>query len=662
MRCSKCGRSLGIIAKFCPKCGTPVTAKQKKMSLIFFTIWLVGFVILIPVFYFMESGVSGFAEYSRLEILGTSALLAFFAICILYLVYFIFYSLIRLIIQQPIIGSIIVGVILLLAGFGVYVYLTDLNDKKFSDSLYLIQDNLAEATVAKIMGDSLVEKKPLVTASWQRVGIETQMVSGRLKELSVPKELESYKEAAIDWVNEVGIASLDPKVWEDVRDDPSDFKLKLSDREAKRLFEKSIQKISELKEFGDNAIKMKNNVSMLYIGAKLRVERHWLNGITHSEKAGFFAFDFIPSAFAALPKVPDVGPGMDVTCQVCSDPTVKMTDYQRRMYNCDTRCKPSGQQVPTNNQQQNQTNQQNQNIGGNVSGGGTTGGTTGGIGSQPPARKICIGRGGTSTGPGGPTNVYCVEDVMQSTNGIDASAIGFAKGEKDSGKDWDNGWHNLEGLGVISTGEPSSSGYSPTVQKFYDACAAKGGIVGGAGLAKSRLSTTEFGYTCDYKIDNNNTQCWDFLTYSGGRYMGGNPGCEEENLLPNIAEEQANEKTGGQWDGHYVGSLSGVCQTTVPGRPTYSDTAGLDFTVVNNVTYDSTVNTYVSIDDGGFAIEAFQTSVAIQGGTAYVSAIFYFGFNPQGFSGSGSMDAVGYAEDGTVNYASCTLTGSGGKQ
>ncbi|MBI5071293.1 hypothetical protein HZB93_00100 [Candidatus Falkowbacteria bacterium] len=614
----------------------------------------------------MESGVSSFAEYSRLEILGISAFLAFFAICILYLIYFIFYSLIRLIIRQPIIGSIIIGVILLLAGFGVYVYLTDLNDKKFSDSLFLIQDNLAEATVAKIMGDSLVEKKPLVTASWQRVGIETQMVSGRLKDLSVPKELESYKEAAVDWVNEVGIASLDPKVWGDVRDDPGDFKLKLSDRKAKQLFEHSVQKISELKEFGDGAIQMKNQVSMLYVGAKLRVERHWLNGITHSEKAGFFSFDFIPSAFAALPPVPDIGPGMDVTCQVCSDPTVKMTDYQRRMYNCDTRCKPSGQQTQTNNQQQNQTNQQKQNTGGNVSGGGTTGGTTGGTSNQPPARKICIGRGGISTGSGGPTNVYCVEEIMQSTNGIDASAIGFAKGEKNSGKDWENGWHNLEGMGVIYIGEPSSSGHSPTVQKFYDDCVAKGGTVGGAGLAKSRLPTAEFGYTCDYKIGNNNTQCWDFLTYSGGRYMGGESGCTEKNLLPSTAELQAEGEAGGQWDGHYTGTLTGNCVTTVPGRPTYSDTFGLDFTVINNVTFDSTVNTYVAIDDSGAAIESFQMSMPVEGGTAYASAIFYFAFSEQdggaAFSGSGSMDAVGYATDGTVNYMSCTLTGSGTRQ
>ncbi|MFA5412982.1 MAG: zinc-ribbon domain-containing protein [Patescibacteria group bacterium] len=669
MRCSKCGRSLGMIAKFCPKCGTEVTAGQKKKSLITFVVWLAVFLILIPVFYYLSVKSGSLEDHSNLEIFGAVALVAFLTACVLYLIYLIIYSIVRFFIIHPIVSSVVLGAVLILVGFGAYAYLADKNEKDFSDSLYLIQDNLAEATVAKIMGDSLVAKKPLITASWQRVGIETQMVSGRLKALNVPKELESYKEAAIAWTDEVGIASLDPKVWKDVADDPGNFDLKLRDKRAEQLFEKSVQKISEFKEFGDNSIKMKNNVSMLYIGAKLRVERHWLNGITHSEKASLLGFNFISSAEAALPAVPEVGPGMDVTCQVCGNPSVKMTDYQRKMYNCDLKCNPSGQQ----GQSQGGGTVGGQTTGGTVGGtnsgqtGGTTGGTAGGMtggtaGSgdyQTPTRRICIGRGGTSTGSGGPTNVYCVEDVLQSTNGIDASAIGFAKGEKNSGKDWENGWHNLEGLGVISTGEPSAQGNSPTVQKFYDECTARGGTVGGAGMAKVRLPTTEFGYTCDYKKDSS-TGCWAFLTYSGGAYMGGNPGCEEKNLLPDTGKEEADKKVGGRWDGHYVGPLSGTCAST-SGR-TYADTVGMDFAVVNNVTYDSTVNVYVSIDEGGFAIETFQTSVAVTNGTAYVSGIFYFGFNQNGFSGSGSMDATGVFEDGTVDYASCTLTGSGTKQ
>ncbi len=584
--------------------------------------------------------------------------------------------------KHRIVVLIIVGVVLIAAGVGGYFYYTINLSKvssQFSDALYLIQDNLAEATAAKIMGDSLVAKKPLITASWGRVNIEAQMVSGNLKNLSVPKELESYKEAAITWVDEVGIAALAPKFWGGVAENPGIFDLKLSDGQAKQLFQNSIQKISELKEFGDNAIKNKSDISMLYIGAKLRVERYWLDAIAHSEKAGLFGFNFISAVSAALPSVPEVGPGMDVTCQVCGDPSVKMTDAQRKMYNCDTRCNPSDKQVPLNTERQNQTGQTgggqtNQNTGGNVSGGdGATGGTASGTTGTPkstgdyqtPTRKICIGTGGSHVRvkDGPDTGVYCVEEVVQAVSEIELPAIGIAQGDKIAYSEWDGKWHNLEGLGVVSTGEPSTQGNSPAVQEFYDDCAAEGGTVGGTGIAKSRLPTTEAGYTCNYKIDNGHggaTDCWAFLTYSGGQYAGGNDGCMERNLLPDTAREEAQEKVGGKWDGHYVGPLSGSCSST-SGR-TYADTTGMDFTVVNNVTYDSTVNTYVSVSDSGFAVESFQTSVAVERGVVYVSAVFYFDFNEGGFSGSGSMDGTAVFEDGTTDYASCFLTGSGGKK
>ena len=100
---------------------------------------------------------------------------------------------------------------------------------------------------------------------------------------------------------------------------------------------------------------------------------------------------------------------------------------------------------------------------------------------------------------------------------------------------------------------------------------------------------------------------------------------------------------------------------SIPERPTYAATVPVDFTVVNNVTYDSTVNVFVSISDSGAAVESFQTSQAIPDGVATVSAVFYFGFNPRGFSGSGSMDVTGVQGE-EINFASCTLTGSGGKQ
>lgn len=701
MHCSKCNRYLGIIKKFCPKCGTVVTPEQKKKGLITFGIWVLLFVLLTPIIYFLvekyDPYVQDVQKYSHFKVFLISAFFSLIAVEIFAFFYWIFVSIVRFVRRQPILGSIIIGAVVVLAGFAGYVYLTDLNEQKFSASLTLLQDNLTEATVAKIMGDSLVENKKLITASWERVDIEAQMVLGRLKELKVSKELGSYQIAAIIWTEKIAAGVKDHNLWNDVGDDPGVFKLALSDSQAQKLFEASNVKIAELKEFGDTAIKSKNDVSMLYIGAKIIVQRHWLNGISHSEKSWSLSYNLITPALALTfgEGVPPVGPSGDVTCRVCNDPSVHWTPTLRKQYNCDIRCKSSGtqqqnnqqqnqqQQNQQNNQQQNNNggqnqnsqnqnniNQQNQNqanqnnTGNNTSNNGVSG-WQGTDSNTVDLRHVCIGRGGVSTG-NSPTNVYCVDDVVQLTNGIDASAIGFAQGNPNAKNGWDNGWHNLEGTGVISSGgsTQSASGHTPTVQKFYDDCTAHGGTVGNSSVGKSRLPTTEFGYTCGYK-NKDSKDCWDYLTYSGGRYMGGSPGCEEKNLLSNNAEEQAKAGKGGKWDGHYTGTISLNCRTTLPDKPTASQSFPMDFPVVNNVTLDTAngVNAYVIIDNSGNAIESFQTTIGGANATVNIYAMFYFHFTKQGnkavFSTQGSMDMTAYREDGTF-YGSCVGTGSGG--
>ena len=707
MRCSKCGCNLGLNVRFCPKCGVAVSPNQKKKSLIALMIWLLIFLILIPTIYFLSLKYGQNETQNNFYIFLGSFVAALLMTLSLFLIYSLIAAIIRFIIWQPVIASIIVGVFLVIIGFGTYTYLSATylsvkNKVTFSSSLSLIQDNLAEVTAVKIMGDSMGNKKPLVGASWDRVNIISQMVSGRLKTLKVPKELQEYENAAIAWSDAITTASKNPDTWKTVPDDPGNVTLELSNDQAQQLFEASTNKIAELKGFGDEAIRMKNQSSLLYIGAKLKVQRHFLNILGNSStENGSVSFHVINSVFASYAnpmEVPPVGPGTDVTCQVCNDPKVTMTVNQRQSM-C-SRCNPQ-QKTQTPPQQKTQTpppqKQQNQQpelpkiktpppiveqtpppvppkkkttppkkqIEDNPSNNSDQNNTENNTPVQPLPRKICIGRGGTSNGTGEPTNVYCVEDVLQSTNGIDASAIQLAEGNTNAKTDWDNGWHNLEGMGVISQGEPTTtSGHTPEVQVFYDACTAKGGIVGGAGIPKTRLPTTEFGYTCEYKTKNNGSDipCWDFLTYSGGKYMGGNPGCEEQNLLPNVAEEQAKALTsGGKWDGHYTGSVTANCTTTIPDLPAISKTIAMDFTVHNNVTFDQPVNTYVSIDNNGNAIESVQQSMGNENATVYVYATFYYHFSDTGVSASGSMDMNAVREDGVFS-GSCTVTGGAGKK
>jgi hypothetical protein len=87
----------------------------------------------------------------------------------------------------------------------------------------------------------------------------------------------------------------------------------------------------------------------------------------------------------------------------------------------------------------------------------------------------------------------------------------------------------------ISEGEPDTFNVPQDVQTFFNECKGKGGVIGGTGGVKAGLPTTEEGYTCWYQ----NRECWDFLTYSKERYMGGNPGCPEANLVQGAPGGQA---------------------------------------------------------------------------------------------------------------------------
>ncbi|MFA5185239.1 MAG: hypothetical protein WC551_02040 [Patescibacteria group bacterium] len=158
-------------------------------------------------------------------------------------------------------------------------------------------------------------------------------------------------------------------------------------------------------------------------------------------------------------------------------------------------------------------------------------------------RRVCIGRGGidAKADGGSPSNVFCIEDAVSSIQSIETSAADLAKGTSRSDAPWIGAWRQLEGEGVVTVSAPSlGTQYSASVQTFIDACHGKGGVVGGTGGIMTGLPTTESGWTCEFKTKGQNNgpdiPCWDFLTYSGGRYMGGNAGCEQEHLLPALDE------------------------------------------------------------------------------------------------------------------------------
>ena len=135
----------------------------------------------------------------------------------------------------------------------------------------------------------------------------------------------------------------------------------------------------------------------------------------------------------------------------------------------------------------------------------------------------------------------------------------------------------IEGAG-ITVGPPDIYTYPADVQTFFDECTAKGGIVGGTGGVKARLPTTESGYTCWY---DDNKKCWDFLTYSKERYMGGNRGCPEQGLVPE--QPQVPAVLDG-FDGFYQGSETATCSGAGVGPITATEP--ISFTVEGNQIVD----------------------------------------------------------------------------
>jgi len=499
MHCPSCGKKIPAFSKFCPACGKSHSANVK------------------------EGKPRRSLGRQFLSCLGYLALV----FLILTLIFFVFFF------------------------FGVWGSRLG-NYQKSAEVLPLFQDSLAEASAAKIMGDSIIIGHPTSGASFTKVKNSAETIAKRLSDLTVPSQLDDYKRVAVNWSNAIAASAKDTKTWKDLPSQPADFQLTLNDGKAKEWLKTSIQNIQILKEFGDTAIKNKDREAMRYIAARLLVQQHWVNGILHSKDAGFLSFNLVSPALASSAnplEVPPIGPAGPVPCwQVCTwvvEGKRNATDklYLWNMYRCDY----CGQTAQPQQQQQNQPQQPAQQ---NQPAAATSPGSTPAAGTAPLTRPEVpsTATGEFQYGPGirnvclsitGVAGAYCAQAVAESTWEIEASAIGFTAAQEGATEAWDGAWHNAEAMGGISVGEPviGITEHSPRVQAFYDSCGARGGIVGGSGQAMARVPTTEGGYRCEYKQNGNS--CWDLLTYSGGRYMGGNSGCPEENLVPVAPAEEA---------------------------------------------------------------------------------------------------------------------------
>lgn len=257
-------------------------------------------------------------------------------------------------------------------------------------------------------------------------------------------------------------------------------------------------------------------------------------------------------------------------------------------------------------------------------------------------RNPCIGEAGN----------MCLRDVRRIIPGVYRSALGYSVGDPVAEQSWTDSWDEaspgLEEAGYpvggvgLHQGEPDQPAVSDRLQDFYDECKAKGGTINSSGV-KERLPTTESGYTCKY---GDNEGCWDFLTYSYRRFMGGNRGCPEQGLVPEVKPSlidsildpirDLNPFNGGdskyKWDGTYtVSTTGGSCNVPYVNYTTLSPysyevvvkhnqivTAGYD-----NIPIDENGRASInfSVTESGITVNYTDTMVFSENGT--VSGSFH---------------------------------------
>lgn len=591
MLCVKCGKPLPPSAQFCPNCGEKAPEKPPSprfsSTLTIFIISLLGLIFLsylrnVPSIFVIEN--------ERLINLGIFG----FALIIVVLLLTKIFAFLKKIFRQGFKKPILLipgGLIVLLILGGIYygiVWFSSSSYYDIEDSLSNLQDIILETAVGKSIGDTIQSGNRNVPSGWSmnKISETAQTRAEWLNNLSVNSRLIDYKKVLIQWTSEIREAAKNPKNWEDLAERPADFSLTMNSRKANQLFAESVKKISELKQFGDLAVKNKDRQAMRYIAAKLLIQKHWLDGIAYSEDPGFLDFSFIPLAYAYT---------------------------------------------------------------GNP-------------------RKICY-RDYRGVGT-------CYEEVVQWTTEMYNAAEAYSQGETTAEQQWTELGQKLEGTPVggagITEGEKEEMKYSPKVQQFIDDCHGLAGIVDGTGTVKTRMPTTESGYTCEYKQEGNT--CWKMLTYSGGYYAGGNPGCPEANLLPKIVveptkpkekdetttpiqEEEKTPVTYCDFNGNYSISGTITCQGTYvsPISKSYSGTLG-----VRNNSVQDVDGTWRKIDSNGNVTISTNIPVAFGGAATRMTYYFYCSggkvFVKGSSSGSGSVSV-----EGVTIQVRCSGSESGSK-
>ncbi len=376
--------------------------------------------------------------------------------------------------------------VLLVDGLNVYA------DSNAASATALVQDSYAEVAAAVSLGDAIQQGRAPAGVTFGNVQTQASAASSRLTALDVPGQLGDYTSSVKTWADDVVAAAIKAQTgspWQDVPSTPSPFQVDMTGDQASAAFATSLQQVAVLIQFGDRAVAVQDLAAMRYVGARLNAQSFWLEGIYTSADPNVVAaqLHFIePVNNATATSGGVVAGGNRGVRLLASFWRPGIWRAPRRVPTC-----IRGTCIPR------------------------VRGPLGGLWrSMNGAALACAAAGGKFSG--GQHNGYCTTPIDQdwSTNRNQLLPMINASGGQPIGG---------AGAGV---GPGVTVPVPPQLQAFRASCQAQGGTTGSPTFVTERMPTTEGGWGCQIG------RCWNYLTYSGTVYKGGEPGCPEQGLLP----------------------------------------------------------------------------------------------------------------------------------
>jgi hypothetical protein len=680
MFCPKCGKKAKDGTAFCPECGGRMNAPTFRVRIIRACISEVALLVLFFGSYGASQWLKPAASVDQMLLVAGTIFAAGAVLLGLIILLMLFVQGVKLLARflAPRPAVTVVSLLLVFVGIGASIwYMVMATEKEYQKAermLPVLQDMLAEADIGRAYGDVVLPTKPKqemidgLSDGFKEIG-ET------MRAYEVPDMLKDYRTAVADWTMAASTATVTLADWKNLPETPKRFTIAMSERWSKIFFAKSVDQILELKEFGDRAIRRNDRETMLRISAKLLVQKHWLDGLSQAESK-LFGYAISPAYAAEQAVSPN---------NICFERDGKTTCLDEILPMVDDLYKSSkdfafGGKDAAKTWETDWTK------------------------SQPVMTAIAETAHEleayaevivTDAPPKPKKPAAPIPQPIPPPAAPAGTTGGTAESPKPAGSDIAGQKPVAVPAGITQDQpEPISNATAAkrdAVQTFFEECHGKGGIVGGTGSV-TRIPTTESGYTCQYR--DGTDPCWDLLTYSGSRYLGGNPGCPEYRLLPaNIvpeskkadAEEGAttlnstagptaaadisppppegwtgtepDTQAGDTWDGTYQVNQSASCSGDASGQGSLSGT----FIVKNNVMIVGNLRGPIS---GGVATISSTESRVYQGVNNVITGTVTWAFTRSGnqvttrvwgFSNTVAVDP----ETGDTWFMYCDNTGGG---